>query len=62
MNSKIIAQIKTDNASDIDMMYKILVSYLVSIGLIAHIRGGGLWVENQQVYSYKKALSILKVI
>jgi hypothetical protein len=62
MDEKIINKIKIENADDIDMMYKILVSYLVSIGLIARIRGGGLWVNNQKVYSYSKALSILKAI
>ena len=61
MNNKIISKIKIDNANDKNMATKILISYLVSVGEIAHIRGGGLYVKGQEVWSYNKALSILNI-
>ncbi len=61
MNNNIINNIIKDNKNDKDMAQRLAVSYLTSIGVIAHIRGGGLWVNNTQVYSYNKALNMLGI-
>lgn len=45
--------------NDKKMTINRLVSYFTSINLIEHIRGGGLYVNGQSVYSYSKALKIL---